>query len=310
MYGQENYLRISQLIDERRKGAIALADARNAQVRAQSEDIRDIDAELTKTGLLIFKTACDGEDITPIRARNEALMKDRCRILASLGYPEDYTEPHFTCTKCSDTGYVGTRMCSCFRELLLKENIKTSGIGNLIEKQTFENFSLDIYGEDRIFMEPVLTIAKAYAEGFCNESRNLLLIGKTGTGKTHISTAIAKVVIENGYNVIYDSVQNIINAFEQDKFHSGWGHGEPKSNKYLECDLLIIDDLGTEFITQFTISCLYNLVNTRMNKSLPIVFSTNLTKDQLQGQYDDRLFSRIYGSSQALQFYGLDNRLN
>lgn len=311
MYGYENYQKVKEIIEKRRLSAIREADERNLEMRALSEDIRIIDAELVKTGLLLFKTACEGADITPIRERNLSLNKTRRELLVSLGYPEDYTEPHYTCKKCSDTGFIETAMCPCFRELLIKENVKSSGIGNLIEKQSFENFSLSHYeGEARQLMEKNLAVAKDFAENFGKGEKNLLLIGSTGTGKTHISTAIAKVLIERGVEVLYDSAQNIFTAFEKDKFKSGYGPYEPEGSKYAECDLLIIDDLGTEFISQFTVSCLYNLLNTRINKGLATIISTNLSPAELSEKYEDRIYSRIVGAdSRILLFKGKDKRL-
>ena len=311
MYGYENYQKVKAEIEKRRLAAIAEADRRNLELRAISEDVRNIDAELVKTGLLLFKTACEGADITPIRERNLFLNDTRRSLLKSLGYPEDYTETHYTCKKCSDSGFVGTAMCSCFREMLVKENIKSSGIGKLIERQSFENFSLSGYDSDvRDLMEKNLAAAKEYAESFGGDGKNLLLIGPTGTGKTHLSTAIAKVLIEKGVEVIYDSAQNIVSAFEKDKFKSGYGAYEPEGTKYLECELLILDDLGTEFISQFTVSCLYNLLNTRMNKGLATIISTNLSPAELSEKYEDRIYSRIVGAdTRILLFKGKDKRL-
>ena len=312
MYGYDNYRKVKDEIEKKRLAAIALADTRNEKLRAECEDIRIIDAELVKTGLSVFKAACEGRDLTPIKERNMALVKRRGEILVSLGYPADYTEVKYSCSKCSDSGMYDGRMCSCFREALLRENILSSGIGKLIDRQSFENFSLDGYDDDvREIMNANLMIAKRYAETFSHDSKNLLLIGPTGTGKTHISTAIAKTVIESGHEVIYDTAQNIMSAFEEDKFKSGFGPYEPKGTKYLECDLLIIDDLGTEFISQFTLSALYNLLNSRMNKSLPTVISTNLDRSALEKLYEDRIFSRIIGADTfQLTFDGPDKRIN
>lgn len=312
MYGYDNYQKIKAEIENRRLAAIAEADARNAEVRIESEDIREIDRELVGTGLLLFKTACSGGDIAPIKERNQELMKRRRKILVSLGYPEDYTEVKYSCKKCSDSGFVDTRMCSCFREALLKENIRSSGIGNLIEKQSFDNFDLIHYDDPdlRKRMEKNLEMCKNFAERFGKDSGNMLFIGKTGTGKTHLSTAIAKAVIERGYEVLYDSTQNIVAAFENDRFKSGYGPHESESAKYMECDLLILDDLGTEFVNQFTVSCLYNLLNTRINKGLSTIISTNLSPEELSKKYEDRIYSRIVGSdSQILLFGGKDRRL-
>jgi DNA replication protein DnaC len=188
-------------------------------------------------------------------------------------------------------------------------------MGKLIEKQSFDNFDLSHYSKNpKIYnsMKGNVAKAKLFAEGFDSayKGSNLLFMGKTGTGKTHISTAIAKVVISKGYDVKYDSAQNIVSAFENDKFKSGYGPHEPTSDKYLNCDLLIIDDLGTEFVNQFTVSCLYNLFNTRRNKGVSTIISTNLSAQELSEKYDDRIYSRIFGSdSFPFYFEGDDYRL-
>ena len=154
-----------------------------------------------------------------------------------------------------------------------------------------------------------LEIAKKYAAEFRERGGNLLLVGTTGTGKTHISTAIAREVISRGYDVIYDSAQNILSDFDDDQFRRRYDE-EPKSSKYLECDLLIIDDLGTEFSTQFSVSCLYNLLNTRQNRALATVISTNLSPDELSKKYEGRIYSRIMGSeTKILVFAGEDRRI-
>lgn len=312
MYSYENYDKVKFEIERRRREAVATADARSEALAEESAEIREIDAELSGTGLLLFKTACSGGDIAPIRERNQALVLRRKEIIKSLGYPEDYTDVHYHCPECSDTGFIGgTRMCKCFREELIKATIASSGIGELIDKQTFDNFDLKWYAgtpaEER--MASNLAAAKSYAKNFAKKRGCLLLIGKTGTGKTHISTAIARDVISQGFDVIYDSAQNIVSDFEADKFRSGYGT-EQRSAKYLECDLLIIDDLGTEFSSSFTVSCLYNLINTRRNRAQATIISTNLTAEELAAKYEDRIYSRIVGSgTRVLVFEGKDHRI-
>ena len=311
MYGYTNYQKIKAEIEQKRLSAVAKADERNEMLRDRSEKIREIDREMMATGLKLFRAACVGADIEPIKERNRELAKMRKEALSELGYPEDYTDVHYSCEKCSDTGFIDGKMCSCFREALIKENIKSSGMGVLIEKQSFEKFVIDstLPEEERARLERIVKTAKDYADNFSTGNKNLVFLGTTGTGKTHISTSIAKRVIEQGYEVLYDTAQNIFSAFEEDKFRSGYGPYTPKGEKYLECDLLIIDDLGTEFVTQFSTSCLYNLINTRINKGLPFIISSNLTNKQLLDTYDSRIVSRIIGtSSLVFVFPGKDKR--
>ena len=266
---------------------------------------------------MIFKLASAGQDISGLKNRNQDLISRRRAIIKSLGYPEDYTDVKYSCAVCNDTGFLeNTKACSCFRKLLYIENIKSSGMGKLIDEQSFDNFDLSFFAYDRETynkMENVVRNAKDFAYNFGKKykGKNLLCMGTTGTGKTHITTAIAKVLIEGGYYVLYETAQNIVSAFENDKFRSGYDAREPESEKYLECDLLIIDDLGTEYQNAFTISCLYNLFNTRRNRGLSTIISTNLSPADLRDKYDDRIYSRIVGSahSEVLFFSGKDYRL-
>jgi len=311
MYSKDNYIEAKAEVEARRTAAITLAEERNRELAISSPEIRKIDEELRLTGLELFRTACSGGNILEVRKKNERLVASRRAALLSLGLPEDYTEVKYTCSLCSDTGFVGTKMCSCLKELLITKNIKSSGMGKLIERQSFDNFSLKgLDGEDLEKMKETVSKAREYAKLFPTRRGNLLLIGTTGTGKTHISTAIAKEIIHQGFDVLYDSIQNIISDFETDKFKSGYGQNERISDKYLECDLLIIDDLGTEFDTQFSSSTVYNLLNTRQNRGLSTIISTNLSAKELAGKYEGRICSRIIGSDyEVLSFRGSDYRI-
>ena len=313
MYSRENYRQAKEEIERRRISAIAVADARNEELRSTYPEIREIDKELTGTGLLLFKTACEGGDVDAVRVRNQELVARRRALLRSYGFSEDYTDVKYTCPICSDTGFVDTKMCRCLKELLILKNIQSSGMGKLIERQSFENFDLEWYRDDAENykrMKNNLAIAKQYAEDFPKKGGNLLLIGSTGTGKTHVSTAIAKTVISQGFEVLYDSAQNIVSEFENDRFRSGYGQQEPSSKKYMDCDLLIIDDLGTEFVNSFTVSCLYNLLNTRQNRGLSTIISTNLSAEELAGKYEGRIYSRIVGCDYRVLFFkGKDHRV-
>ena len=307
------YQKAKAEIEQRRNEARMAADGRNEIVRSESEEIRSIDAELTKTGMLIFKTAVEGGDIEAVRARNRELQAKRRAVLKELGYPEDYTEVKYSCKECSDTGAVGTRVCRCLKEIIIRERIAASAMGRLIEVQSFDNFDLNCYSYDQKVMEKmkmILAMAKNYVRDFATRKDNLLLIGPTGTGKTHISTAIARELIHEGYDVIYDSTQNILSDFEADLFRSSYGREETKADKYLDCTLLIIDDLGTEFSNGFTLATIYNLLNARQNKGLATIISTNLSPDELARKYEDRIYSRIIGQgTKILPFEGKDKRV-
>lgn len=314
MYNYEKYTAVKAEIERRRLAAEAEADSRSADLRAKSAEIAEIDRELSGTGMKLFKAALAGEDLIPLKERNQELNKKRREIIVSLGYPEDYTDVHYTCPLCRDTGYVGgSKVCSCLKEELIKATIASSGIGNLIEKQSFDNFELGIYEKDeRIYkrMKNNLEVAKRFVENFRTEPGNLLFVGKTGTGKTHLSTAIAREIIKSGFDVIYDTTQNIMSDFETDRFKNAYSQAEPLAEKYLKCDLLIMDDLGTEFVTPFTVSCIYNLINTRQNRGLSTIISTNLDQQELLSRYEDRIYSRLIGSDyRVLCFVGPDRRL-
>ena len=316
MHNYENYHKVKEMIDERRRNAISLAESRKVELRSMSDEIARLDEELRKTSMKILRVAATRGSIDEIKEENLRLNAERRAVIRSLGLPEDYDVVKYSCPACKDEGFLpSTRVCDCFKRLLYTENIKSSGIGRLIDEQSFENFDLSAYAySPEVYnkMQNVLNNARDFAVNYGKKYRgkNMLFIGKTGTGKTHISTSVAKVLIEGGYYVLYDSAQNIVTAFENDKFRAGYGAYEPVSEKYLECDLLIIDDLGTEFLNQFTVSCIYNLLNTRSNRGLSTIISTNLAPAELASRYEDRIYSRIVGRDYKVLFFeGKDYRL-
>jgi DNA replication protein DnaC len=198
-------------------------------------------------------------------------------------------------------------MCQCYKNRIIEEQFKLSGISNLVKTQSFDTFSLKMY-ENQEEMAELLNYARNYVQDFASIKENVLFVGGTGMGKTHLSTAIAKSLIEKGYGVIYETAQNIFFDFENDRFIDRFGGAEPEATKYLECDLLIIDDLGAENITPFTVSCLYNIINTRLNKNLPIIASTNFDSKEIRGKYHDRITSRLFSDFIIKKFYGTDIR--
>ena len=314
-YYADAYRKVVDLLALRREEALHTAEVHKAEVYALSPEAKEIDNALSTTATRIFEAAMSGVDVeakvAAIRHENEELLTARGELLLAHGLPTDYLEPHYTCSCCQDTGYVMADMCTCMKELLQLENLRAGGVANA-DTQTFDTFSLSYYGETPecyAQMKRNLEMAKAMADTFVPGKDNLLMMGGTGLGKTHLSTAIARRVIEQGYSVVYETVQTIFGDFEYDHFRNGYSSTRGKAERYLDADLLILDDLGTEFSTQFTIACLYQLVNTRLLRGLSTIVSTNLNEQELIARYDSRITSRFLGNYKVLYFRGSDIRI-
>ena len=319
-YNQENFRRIRAEYETKALYAERAADGRREELHEKIPGLRELDAELSTFGLRILKQALEGGDtragIAKLREENKRILERRRQLLAAYGYPEDYCRPHYACEKCRDTGYQGIRMCSCMRRRLVEAGMASSGLGGLLERQSFENFSLEYYRanpEEYRRMEQNLRAVKEYASGFCTEgehpSGSLLFLGGTGLGKTHLSTAVARVVIERGYDVFYNSAVGMVSDFETRRFGNGLAAGDADNTaRYISCDLLILDDLGTEVVNQFTQSTLYYVLNSRLNARRPCIVSTNLGAGELRRTYTDRIASRLLGEFRLVPFYGVDIR--
>ena len=235
-------------------------------------------------------------------------------MLMDNGFDPAYTEVKYECTLCGDTGYVDCKMCECMRRKLVEAGYEASGMADLLRTQSFDNFSLEYYASNpsvHQHMSKVYDIMKRYADTFeSRKSGNLVLFGGTGLGKTHLSSAVAGKVIEAGYDVFYASAVGCLADFEYQRFGNASGSvSGTQLDRYFECDLLILDDLGTEIGNQFTTSVLYNLINTRLNRRVSTIISTNLTQDEFRKRYWDRITSRVLGEYTVLPFVGTDVRL-
>ncbi len=237
------------------------------------------------------------------------LTKDR--ILKALSLPE---APENFCPQCKDTGYVNGQLCQCVKDIASEMCYATLISQMPLDESKFENFDLNYYRAEkdengispRNQMTAVLNTCREFAESFPN-GKNLLLTGSSGLGKTHLSLAVANVVLKKGYHVIYGSAQNLINEVNRETFdHSG---STEKIDALNTCDLLIIDDLGTEFATQFSVSTVYNIINTRLMRGLSTIISTNLNIKQISEAYNERVASRIIGSYELCTCFGNDIRL-
>lgn len=315
---------VRQDFEKKRINAQALLEQHQKEVYAKCSLIEDIDKVLSMTGINVYRAAItSGENldtaIEKLKKENLELQKQKRELLLMNGYPEDYLQIKYECENCKDEGYVGINMCDCFRKELVRRSYETSGLGKDLSKQTFSSFKLTYYSDKkdengqspREHMKGIVDKAKKYVSDFGKQGKesNLLFVGASGLGKTHITSAIAKEIIDKGYSVVYDSAQNIVSAFEMGRFEKD-ETASGRAQRFFDCDLLIIDDLGTEFINSFTQSCLYNLVNTRINTGKPMIISTNLDNmTKFKKTYDDRITSRLVGCFRMFQFKGNDIRI-
>ena len=321
MFNRENYRRIKQQFTAKHLAAGETQQQRMREAEAVCPELVQVNAALSQTGLRIFAAAMNDRAalsarVEKLRAENEELLAARAEMLVHAGFPRDYLDLHYECEACLDTGFTenGTKLCACMRRALILAGYESSGIGPLLEQQTFDNFSLQYYTDpgDRANMEKNLAAVKQYVEMFSQStSRNMLFFGQTGLGKTHLSSAIAKCLIDRGFDVLYESAQSIFADFEDERFNRAYNSGSDfrKTDRYFECELLIIDDLGAELSNQFTASCLYNLINTRYNMGKSCILSTNLTHKEIEARYSQRVLSRLLGQYQNLRFTGRDVRM-
>lgn len=279
-----------------------------------------IEKELSSTALQSARAVIAGNnsktELIKLREKNKLLREKLKEILLSVDLPEDYLEINYSCKKCSDEGFVDGIMCECMKDMLKKESYARLNSMSPLELSSFENFSLDYYSDvspdkseqsPRKRMSLILDFCKKYAENFNVHSPGLLLTGGTGLGKTHLSLSIAREVINKGFGVIYGSAQNIVSKMENEKFKN-YQNGEESERHYIDCDLLIIDDLGTEYNTAFSSAAIYNIINSRIMMNKPTIISTNLSMKEMEKSYTYRTVSRIIGNNIRLEFLGSDIR--
>lgn len=308
------------------RARVKLADIHEANLQEQENrlrriylripEIESIDAQLRSHMTELVRLTISRDE--KLKARLEALEKEnlelqarRTELLVGNGYAEDWLEPIFSCPHCRDTGYIDGKICSCLRRLYNKELTDELGVLLRSGDECFDNFDLSLYGENRFAMEFVFNTCRAYANEFSQSSMNMLFQGGTGLGKTFLSACIARVVAEKGFSVCYDTAVSALEAFEMRKFArdiEAADKASVKVSRMLDCDLMILDDLGTEMTTSVSVSALYTLINTRLVNGKTTIISTNLTDDELRRRYTPQICSRIDGEFTKLPFMGQDIR--
>ena len=284
--------------------------------------LAEIDRTLRGTSAKIM-AACFKNSESPetamarLKEENLSLQEERNWILESNDLDPEDLEDTPICTVCGGTGYVGAVMCGCLRELCRQEQKKelSSLLGT--GRESFDRFRLDLYPDEtdaelgvspRTLMEYVLSNAQHYAKTFGEKSGSILMLGATGLGKTYLSACIAKTVSDRGYSVVYETAGKVFADFEAEKF-ACHGENEDHTRKYFDCDLLILDDLGTEMTTQFTVAALYQIVNRRLLASRATIISSNLAANDLERRYNAQIASRLLGTYELYQFRGKDIRM-
>ena len=291
-----------------------------AQAYARVPRIREIDMQLRRTmaqaAQAAFLQGSDGRELLEkARLENLELQQERA-ILAMENFEEGFLDESPICDSCGGSGYIGATMCECLRELCRQEQKKEVSIlsGG---RETFNQFNLDYYPDrldpkygasPRTIMERNFKICRTYALTFTPNAGNLLFVGGTGLGKTFLSACIARAVADRGYSVVYETASHLFGKLEQARFNST-EETRREAAKFTDCDLLIIDDLGTEMPGQFVTASLYSLLNDRLLMNKPMVISTNLNVDEMTRRYSPQIASRIHGGFKGLAFVGEDIRV-
>lgn len=322
-YPSEYYTKAQEIIDKRRFDNGMKTEKRLREVRENIPEITDINNKLSGTidelvKIILSEKNDKKQCIEQVKEENLALQERMKELLEKNGYAVDYLDPIYTCKKCHDTGNGDGGRCSCFNDALKAVAAQELSKSLPMGLTCFESFDLSLYSDTvtpdmntkrspREMMTRNYEFCKEYADDFHVPNDSIFMTGGTGLGKTHLSLSIAKKVIEKNYSVVYGSVPDLLRRIENAHFNRSEDETEV-INTLKECDLLLLDDLGAEFESAFYVSCLYELINSRMNYGKPTIVNTNLSGAELKKRYSDRIVSRLY-SMKTLVFSGDDIRM-
>ena len=290
--------------------AVYEAAERREKIYRNNPALLELDRKITEAGARYCISMTGAEDSAALEKELAALQQQREAFLAAIGAD---LEPHFSCQKCQDTGMAEDGMCECFRRELIAENFRHSNLEQALADQTFENFDWSLFSpvaegkllSPRDNMKRIYDLSKNFVAQFDSQKENLLFVGSTGLGKTYLSTAIARALLEQGKSVIYISAPEFVRRIEDLRFKDD----KHDLEQFFTADLLILDDLGTENTTAYTMATLADIIDQRLRTGRKILFSTNLNLDGLQKYYDRRVVSRLLGNFTYCFFYGEDLRI-
>ena len=332
----EQYDAVMRVYDRRRMDNHHIDEDRRRTAYSRIPDLAGIDravalsaVENVRRALSPMSVHAAGGAAVPFRdllkkaAGGEAPGEKRRRLLREHGFPEDYLDPVYTCPDCRDTGFIGTKHCHCFQKEVIRLFYTQSGLQDILQRENFDTFDLTYYPEDmihpksgrssRAIMTAALASCRAFAADYGTGAQSdfLFLTGQTGAGKTFLTHCIAKELIDNGRSVIYYSAGELFDRMADARFtREGAAPEDRVDDEYLSgCDLLIIDDLGTELVNSFVGSSLFRLLNSRICAKRGMVISTNLSPQEISKTYSERISSRILESFTLIEVYGRDIRI-
>lgn len=319
------YNTILRIYDARQAASRARLDARLAEIEENLPQYTELQTKIIENSLAYARMSLSSlngaeqeEALASLRAQNEKLSAQKESVLVAHGYPADYLTPVYVCPDCKDTGSIGDERCHCFKQAVVDLLYAQSNISSIIKEENFDHFSFDYYNDTVVDPKTKLTprqnmkrnydIAHSFVNNFDSEFQNLLLYGAPGLGKTFLSHCIAKELLGTAHTVLYLTAYELFDILGK-SFREDDKDSAASSEHILDCDLLIIDDLGTELATAFTMSRLSLCINERFLNRRSTIISTNFGVQELANQYGERNFSRIFSSYTPLVFFGEDIRL-
>jgi len=322
-YDEELYRQIDADYERQRLANELDLENRRRNVFARVPRLEEIDYEIKSLGLKLYKIALSGGDvkqkIDELRNGQKKLLEVKKQLLIENGFSEDELSEKFLCNICRDTGAVGTKPCECYRRKIIEKAYEQSNLSAQLAHQSFDTFDISVYSDEvdtdygmspKEYMKNILRTCREFVDDFDKKGENLLFWGKPGLGKTFLSTCIAKELINKRYSVIYETAYKTFSMLEELKFKKSEDEEKLKFkiDKLYSCDLLILDDLGSEFATQYTTAALFDIINSRLISGKSTVINTNLLVDDIENKYGERVFSRILGHYKLLEFIGTDIR--
>lgn len=298
-----------QQLEDRR-----ILDERRKSVYARVPRLQEIDAAVASSSVRKARLLLDGDPsaIASLKDELNALREERNRLLKGNGYSPEYLHPVYRCPDCKDTGYINGQKCHCFKQAIINTVYAQSNIQTILERENFEHFSFDFYSDDDIStttgLSALATARQAveschqFIDDFDNKPKNLFFYGDTGVGKTFLSNCIAKELLDKGYSVIYFTAFQLFDILSKGVFEKDADAIAAHQNIF-DCDLLVIDDLGTELSNSFTTSQLFLCVNERLLRHKSTIISTNLNFNQIVDIYSERTFSRICGDYTMIKLF-------